>query len=87
MQFQKPTRKTILIGLVAILALAVLFFGESNLADFFFLIAGVIAILAYYKVLKLEEKQNQANKKLSEKLEEIEFKLDKLEKPEEEKNE
>ena len=77
---QKSPSKSLVIVAVSAGALAFLFFGERTLADVFYFIAGTVGITAFFKQKGLRDEVKRFKERTSERVEEIEYRIEELEK-------
>jgi hypothetical protein len=76
---QQSNKKSLLIVAVLAGTLAFLFFGAKNLADVFYFLAGIIGIAAFVMTKQIKDELDKVKSQISERVEEIEFRIDKLE--------
>lgn len=79
-ELQKPSNRSLIIVAVIAGTLAFLFFGQSSLADVFYFMASVLAIAAFVLSKQLKSELEIMRTKINERVEELEFRIDKLEK-------
>lgn len=75
----RPSNKSLLIVALAAGSLAFLFFGKGSLADVYYFLAGTVGMVAFFRLKKLKEEIDETKKRISERVEEVEFRIDKLE--------
>ena len=76
---QQPNKKLLTIVAVVTSALAFLFFGKKSLADVFYFLAGITGIVAFVKAKHVKDEIEKVKNQISERVEEIEFRIEKLE--------
>jgi len=75
-----PTRREILLVAVSIGALSFLLFSKATLAETFFFIASVIAIVTFYQLKQLHDNLEVFKKRTADRFQELEKQLEKSEK-------
>ena len=60
-----------------------MFFGKASLAETFFFISSIVAIVAYFRQRRLSEEMEETKKRIAERFEELEHRLDTFEASEE----
>ena len=76
---EKNQKNLIMVGVIAAI-LVFLLLGRRSLADIFYFLAGIIGISALIRVSAQKRDLDEMQRRMNERVEEIEFRIDKLEK-------
>ncbi|OGY21438.1 MAG: hypothetical protein A3A65_00260 [Candidatus Chisholmbacteria bacterium RIFCSPLOWO2_01_FULL_49_14] len=83
----EKNRKNLIVLGVIVSAIVFLLLGRRSLADIFYFLAGIVGISALIRVSAQKRDHDEMKQRMNERIEEIEFRIDKLEKAKEKGNE